>query len=227
MIPDFIRNFLIKTILKFKSNKLTLGKKVVLNRHNIFHGNNYIGDGCKLGSSEVGFATYIAADCEIHHASIGKYCAIGNNVQICLGKHPTHYVSIHPAFYSLKKQSGFTFTNKQLFEEHDFIDKEKKFVVSIGNDVWIGNNVMIMDGVTVGDGAVIGSGAIVTKNVPAYSIVLGQPATVLKYRFSKEIISKLLEIKWWDWKPDFLEKNSDQFIDVNDLIKFVDDSSKK
>jgi len=227
LIPNFIKRYLIRLILKSRSEHLVLGKKVSLNIHNKFLGSNSIGDNCSIGSSEIGFATYISSNCKIHYAKIGKFCALGKNIQICLGKHPIDYVSIHPAFYSTKKQSGFTFVEKQLFKEHEFADKEGKFVVIIGNDVWIGNNVMIMDGVTIGSGAVIAAGAIVTKDVPAYAIVMGQPASIKKFRFTEEKIEKLFKIKWWDWKPDFLKKNGRHFVDVNNLIKFANDSDKK
>lgn len=227
LIPDFIKKYLIRWILKNRSTHLILGKKVSLNIHNTFEGYNSIGDTSSLGSCSIGYATYIASGCNIHYAKIGKFCAIGKNVQICLGKHPIDYVSIHPAFYSLEKQSGFTYTDKQRYEEHEFVDDEKKYVVDIGNDVWIGNNVMIMDGITVGDGAIIASGAIVTKDVPAYSIVMGQPARVNKFRFSEEVVKRLLEIEWWNWEPDYIRENSHHFMNTNDLIKFVDDTIER
>ena len=74
-----------------------------------------------------------------------------------------------------------------------------KGAVSIGNACWIGDNVIILPAVTVGDGAVIGAGSIVTKDVPPFAVVAGNPARLLKYRFSPGIIAQLLEIRWWDW----------------------------
>ncbi len=69
----------------------------------------------------------------------------------------------------------------------------------IGNDVWIGDSVLIKSGVKVDDGSVIGTGAIVLKNVPPYAIVAGVPAKIIRYRFTPEIIEKLLALKWWDY----------------------------
>lgn len=69
----------------------------------------------------------------------------------------------------------------------------------IGNDVWIGENVTILPGVHIGDGAIIGANSVVAKDIDAYSIAVGNPCRVIKKRFDDETISKLLEIKWWNW----------------------------
>ena len=79
--------------------------------------------------------------------------------------------------------------------------------VIIGNDVWIGSHALILGGVKIGDGAVIGAGAVVTKDVPPYAVVGGVPARIIKYRFSQEIIDKLLEIKWWNLPENILKEN--------------------
>lgn len=71
--------------------------------------------------------------------------------------------------------------------------------------MWIGTHVVIMPGVEVGDGAIIGAGAIVTQNVPPYAIVVGMPAKTVKYRFEKDMIKDLLEIKWWNWERSEIE----------------------
>ncbi len=77
----------------------------------------------------------------------------------------------------------------------------------IGNDVWIGAEALIMPGVQIADGAVIASRAEVTKNVGAYEIWGGNPACLIKRRFEKEDIAKLLQIKWWDWNLETLKRN--------------------
>ncbi|WP_318011557.1 CatB-related O-acetyltransferase [Mesorhizobium sp. CO1-1-9] len=75
----------------------------------------------------------------------------------------------------------------------------------IGNDVWIGLRAVIMPGITIGDGAIIGAGSIVTKDVAPYAIVAGNPARLLRYRFTDDQIASLLAIRWWDWNDDRLE----------------------
>ncbi|MDO8392273.1 MAG: DapH/DapD/GlmU-related protein [Actinomycetota bacterium] len=69
----------------------------------------------------------------------------------------------------------------------------------IGNDVWIGSDAIILSGVAIGDGAVVAAGAVVTKSVPPYSVVAGNPAGVLRLRFDERSIQRLLVVKWWDW----------------------------
>ena len=69
----------------------------------------------------------------------------------------------------------------------------------VGNDVWIGHEVLIMPAVSIGDGAIIASRSVVTKDIPPYSIVAGNPAKIIRTRFDEKIISQLLKIKWWDW----------------------------
>lgn len=83
--------------------------------------------------------------------------------------------------------------------------------INIGNDVWIGQNVVVLPTcIFIGNGAVIGAGSIVTKDVPAYSIVVGNPAKVIRMRFKEEIIEKLEVTQWWLWDKETLIKNIDK-----------------
>ena len=80
--------------------------------------------------------------------------------------------------------------------------------INVGNDVWIGATSTIMSGITIGDGAIIGAGAIITKDVPPYAIVVGNPGKVVKYRFTEEQIELLLKISWWNWDEDKIKDNA-------------------
>ena len=130
------------------------------------------------------------------NVDMGKYCSISWNVTIGATSHPTSHLSTHAFPYI----STFGFTNK---------DRRIKQKTTIKNDVWIGVNSIIMPGITIGNGAIIGAGAVVTKDVLDYEVVAGVPATTIRYRFSKDIIEKLIDLKWWDLKPKIIKENID------------------
>lgn len=90
---------------------------------------------------------------------------------------------------------------------------DNKGDIVIGNDVWIGFEAVIMSGVHIGDGAIIGTRALVTKDVPAYTIVGGTPARVIRRRFQDSIIEDLLKIQWWNWNP---QKISEKLTAIRD-----------
>jgi len=130
---------------------------------------------------------------------IGKYCAIAYNLRIRIRNHHTGYANLQDKFQ-----------RKHHFPNLDVV----KGPVVIGNNVWIADNVMILPGVNIGDGAVVGAGSVVTKSVPPYTIAAGNPAGVIKRRFSDEVIQQLLEIKWWDWSEEKIERNR-RFFETN------------
>lgn len=126
---------------------------------------------------------------------IGDYCSIANNVKIYLGgMHRADWVTTYP----------FPVFREEWKHIRDF--DVTKGDVRIGNDVWICANSVILSGVTIGDGAVIANSAVVTKDVPAYAVVGGNPAHVLKWRFSEEVRNELLSLKWWSWSSEEIEK---------------------
>lgn len=171
-------------------------------------------------STEIKKGTYIGYNSVLNSCSIGAFCSIASSVNIIYGNHPTKgFISTHPSFFSKNKQAGFSFTEIELFVERNYVIPEKKISVVIGNDVWIGFNASIMEGVTIGDGAIIGAGSMVLKDVPPYSIVVGVPAKIIRYRFTKIEIEKLLELKLWNHDFDWIKKNYKLFNDINNLNK--------
>ncbi len=92
-------------------------------------------------------------------------------------------------------------------------------VIRIGNDVWIGQGVTILNGVTIGDGAIIGMNSVVAKDIPAYAVVVGNPATIKRFRFQQEIIDKLLKIKWWNWSDKKIKRSMKYFRNINLFIQ--------
>jgi len=164
----------------------------------------------KIENSSVGTYSYINVNSKIFLTEIGKFCSIGSNFQSGLGIHPTNGLSTSPMFYSKYPSNGYSLSD-------DKISNRKKVI--IGNDVWIGTNVIVLDGVKIGDGAVIAAGAVVTKDVDDYAIFGGVPARLIKYRFEKDIIAKMKEIKWWDFSFDKLQEVEQYFFNVDEFIK--------
>ncbi len=143
-------------------------------------------DNIEYGDFTYGFPTILSWG-ENTKLIIGKFCSISANVTIFLGgEHRNDWVSTYP-FNALLK-------NYEYIKGHP----KSKGDVIIGNDVWIGRDAVILSGVKIGDGAVIGANSLVTKDVEPYSIVGGNPAKLIRYRFKKEIIDALLNMEWWN-----------------------------
>ena len=123
---------------------------------------------------------------------IGKFCSIGFGVQFIspYANHQIHSFTTYPFWH--------VFSNKNNIEPW-LEEAELKGDTSVGNDVWFGREAMVMPGVVIGDGAVIAARALVTQDVPPYGIVGGNPAKMIRYRFSNEVIDELLKIQWWNW----------------------------
>lgn len=193
-----------KLIKKLKEVKNLKRKNVILAE------NTNVSNPRIINNTQIGKGSYVAENSILSMVKIGRFCSIGPNLVCGFGRHPLNGISTSPCFYSTLKQNGMTYSCENKFEE-------RKEIV-IGNDVYIGMNVSILDGVTIGDGAVIGAGAVITKNVPPYAVVCGVPAKIIKYRFSKDIIQKLLKIKWWDWDDQKLQDVERMFFNVEDFV---------
>lgn len=122
--------------------------------------------------------------------TIGSFCSIAYEGEILLGgNHRTDWTTTYPFGH--------------VFPEHFKVPPvpdhpTTKGDIVIGNDVWLGRGCNVTSGVTIGDGAVVGAYAVVTKDVPPYAIVGGNPARHIRYRFDEEVIALLLELRWWE-----------------------------
>ncbi len=214
-MQKFKRNLKIALFNKLNKNKkITIEKDVNFNKNTIFKGNNIIYSGTQINNTVIGYGTYLSHNCKFPNSIIGNFCSVGENSKIIFGQHPTQkFVSTHPAFYSTKHQAGFTYSSRDKFSEHRYVNGSEKSVV-IGNDVWIGQDVLIMEGVNIADGSIIGSGAIVIKDTEPYSINVGVPSKKIKYRFTEEERNFLLDFKWWDKSESWILENNKMFEDV-------------
>lgn len=174
--------------------------------------NTKLGYDCKVesGSSLVhvtmGRHSFCGYDCEIYNADIGSFCSIANEVIIGGGAHPMNWVSTSPVFYTGRDSISTKYS------QHE---REKPHKIVIGHDVWIGQKALIKQGVEIGTGAVIGMGSVVTRSVPPYAIVAGNPASIIRYRFDQKTIKSLLESKWWLLPSSNLKKYASAITDVN------------
>ena len=168
----------------------------------------------KVFRSSIGAYSYVGGKSRVINANIGKFCSIAGESSIGMGTHTLNKLSTCPIFTEKYNGTGHSWCDKSS-------DNPYK-VVTIGNDVWVGKRVMVMGGVSIGDGAVIAAGAVVTKDVPPYAVVGGVPARVIKYRFSQDIIEKLLDLKWWNLPEEVLKDNINYFQTDNITTDLID-----
>jgi len=145
--------------------------------------------------------------------AIGKYCSIADGVEIFLGgNHRTDWITTFPfpvmrAWPEAKRVTGHPSTRGD---------------VSIGNDVWLGAGCAVLSGVRIGNGAVVACRAVVTRDVPAYAIVAGNPAKVVRMRFGADLVRRLEASAWWDWDPARIRQKLPLLLS-DDVDRFLDD----
>lgn len=169
-----------------------------------------LSQGRLMHDSTFGAFSYII-DGYIYSTDVGRYCSIARNVNIGQGNHVMNWLSTHPFQYEVdfKYKNGSDFIFSYEYKSFSVSKENRKFALDairkgrtvIENDVWIGHGVTVTAGVHIGNGAIIAAGAVVTKDVPPYAIVGGVPAKIIKYRFNKETIERLLKSQWWQYAP--------------------------
>jgi virginiamycin A acetyltransferase len=192
---DLSRKIIIKTILKYDGGeyKSKILRNIYINYHDI----------------DVGLYSYGCFN-PLNFplgTKIGRYCSFARNCALIPGNHPARFKSLHPYFY-----------NPDLGVVNELKIRRTRF--TIGHDVWIGTNAIVLPNASkIGAGSIIGAGSVVTRDVPPFAIVAGNPARILKYRFSEKTISDIIESKWWETDIDEIEGDQTFF---NTFIKTLD-----
>ena len=173
----------------------------------------YVGSGAAI---KFGTKSYIAGACidGVGLISIGKFSSLAGHLLFNLGLNTDH---------NYRNVGIYGITHLDWKFPNEFFPPQGQCKILIGNDVWIGRGCKLKctnpnKPLVIGDGAVIASDSVVVKNVPPYAIVGGNPAKIIKFRFSEDVIESLLRIKWWDWS---LDKIHDNFKYFNDIEKFI------
>lgn len=182
-----VRKTIIKMALKYDGGELfsSLLRRIYEHYHKI----------------EIGLYSYGCFD--LTHfpkgTKIGRYCSFARNCALTLGNHPMKFKSLHPFFF-----------NPDLGVVNELKIKRPKF--TIGHDVWVGTNALVLPGASkIGTGSIIGAGSVVTRDVPPFAIVTGNPARILKYRFSEKTINNILESQWWEKDIEEIVKDQNAF----------------
>lgn len=142
---------------------------------------------------------------------VGNYSGIARKVTFLCGGPIDHASVDHPTVCNFRFKSHYP--------NSSFPSGKDKGPIQIGSDCWVGTESMIFGGVVIGHGSIVGARAVVTKSVLPFSVVAGNPAKIIRYRFEQNIIDQLLEIQWWNWPKEKVEQNIELLADINDFLK--------
>jgi hypothetical protein len=178
-----------------------------------------IAERCSVNEAVLGDYSYMMRECEVWSAEIGKFVNMASHVRLNATNHPTWRATLHHFTY----RAGDYWADAE--NEAQFFDWRRAHSVTIGHDVWIGHGATVLPGVSVGNGAVIGAGAVVSKDVPAWTIVGGVPAKLIRERFDASTGARLERLAWWDWShhklrdalDDFRALTVEQFLDRHEI----------
>lgn len=201
-------------------DEVRYGMARLRNVHNRRTGSGYVGRDLgvlrrlqKQGRVTYGRGTYGVPTLFTHMLDttglrVGSYSSIGGTYLLG-GGHPADRVTTYPLRVQLRMEGA---------GEDGFPRKVRDTV--IGSDCYVGWGCMLLSNVTIGDGAIVGSGALVTKDVPPYAIVGGNPAKIIRYRYDEQQIASLLRIRWWDWPEEEIRAAVD-LLSGDDVDKFI------
>lgn len=178
-------------------------------KNSFIHKTSSVAAGTQFINLSMDRHSFCGYDCIIINTSIGSFCSIAGKCEIGGQSHSVDWLSTSPVFNRNKDQI------KQKYSYHEYNASQNTY---IEHDVWIGSRSLIKAGVKIGVGAVVGMGSVVTKDIPPYEIWAGNPAKFIKKRFSDEIISELLRVKWWEFDDSTLYKYAKY---SNDVKRFL------
>lgn len=172
----------------------------------------------ELTKCSIGRYSYVGYQNFMFNVSIGSFCSIADRCSIGGAAHPMGYVSTSPVFHEGKNIIRKNFSNHSM---------PKTLITVIENDVWIGQGAFIKAGVHIGIGAVVGMGSVVTHDIKPYEIWAGNPARLVRKRFSDEIIQQLLNSKWWELDDRELTVYAKHFNEPEKFLREIENRTKK
>lgn len=207
---------IIGTVRFFLSKVKLIYYKSLWRKYNA-HNNTYLNSFFDFEKVKVGNYTYgplniMCWNDEKEHLSIGSFCSIASGVVFILGgNHNMNSISTFPFRHFLYDDNSEAFTKGEII---------------IGDDVWIGTNSIVLSGVTIGQGSVVAAGSVVTKSFPPYSVIGGNPARLIKKRFSDDLINEAVSLNYQKVNKDFIlanksifEENSARIESIKELLK--------
>jgi virginiamycin A acetyltransferase len=212
-------NFIRRKIYEIVKHYNVIDKQARINSDAYISGSSIYGN-VKIGQGDIVYQSHVEGDVEIGHYStlwgpgifvigrkqgieIGRFCSIAK------------YVSIQEDYHNIDRITTYCLERNLLGVTPGESAMVSNGKIVVGNDVWIGARAQILSGVRVGDGAVIGAGSIVTKDVPPYAVVGGNPAKIIKYRFDQKKIDELIELAWWNWSIEKIKENYQFLLSVS------------
>ncbi len=163
-----------------------------------------VGARTKVAETTMGDYSYVVNDSQIIYTEIGRFCSIAAQTRINPGNHPLERVALSHFTY---RSSAYGLGG----DDPAIFAWRRASKVTLGHDVWIGHGAIVLPGISIGTGAAIGAGTIVTKDVPPFAVVVGNPGRVLRYRFPEAIREALLRLAWWDWPHALLGERMADF----------------